>query len=70
MPASGWRVEGSLRIHGVWRAFSGRVRRGARVRCGPGLKRLRKEAEIRVNGMQNIPQGLKPSLILLHLRHD
>jgi hypothetical protein len=35
-----------------------------------GLKRLRKKARFQTNLPKSIPQGLKPTLILLHLRHD
>ena len=35
-----------------------------------GLNRLRKNSEFRVKLAKSIPQGLKPTFILLHLRHD
>jgi len=35
-----------------------------------GLNRLRKKAGFRVKLTENIPQGLKPTLILLALWHD
>ncbi len=34
----------------------------------PGLKRLRKSSEFRTKSAKSIPQGLKPTLILLRLR--
>ena len=35
-----------------------------------GLKRLRKKALLPESILKSIPQGLKPTLILLYLRHD
>ena len=35
-----------------------------------GLKRLRKSSISWVKLAKSIPQGLKPTLILRHLRHD
>lgn len=35
-----------------------------------GLNRLRKKARHRPGALKSIPQGLKPWLILLGLRHD
>ena len=35
-----------------------------------GLNRLRKKGKWEANLPKSIPQGLKPSLILLHFRHD
>jgi ribosomal protein L34E len=35
-----------------------------------GLNRLRKKAGFSDKSSENIPPGLKPALILAHLRHD
>ena len=35
-----------------------------------GLNRLRKKASFHVDFLKGFPQGLKPTLILLHLRPD
>jgi hypothetical protein len=35
-----------------------------------GLSRLRKKAFVAANIPKGKPQGLKPALILWHLRHD
>jgi hypothetical protein len=35
-----------------------------------GLNRLRKKASSSVKCPKSMPQGLKPTLILWHLRHD
>ena len=40
-----------------------------RARCQAGLKRLRKKDCWRANLPKSIPQGLKPTLVLRHLRH-
>jgi hypothetical protein len=41
---------------------------GAMERCNAGLERLRKMAEFLVEPAKSMPQGLKPTFILLHLR--